>query len=307
MGLLDLFSGGGDDPQSQAQMAAAMALLQAGGPSLRPTSFGQALGGAMQASTAAAQAYKDRQAAEALRKAQLEHQALIAENLGLDIKTKTRANAQADAERQAAIDYYQARQPAAAAQPQTAQAAQQPLSVKFDAQGQGGFQSTPSLQGAAPQAQIPMQQPMQGDKGSAIQSRIDDLNNRATFMESKGLVSSADAYRKQALELEKSKPKFASEPRVVMGPDGKPMLVQMADDGTVRPIMGGFGVAEKVNMQNIGGQTLAIDPYTGKPVNAIRNTQSPDNAATVAATMRGQNLSDARARELNAITREGQA
>ncbi|MBC3910843.1 hypothetical protein [Undibacterium umbellatum] len=67
MGLLDFFSGGGDDPQSQAQMAAAMALLQAGGPSRTPVSLGQALGGAMQSYQQTLQTTKDRQQQQVLR------------------------------------------------------------------------------------------------------------------------------------------------------------------------------------------------------------------------------------------------
>lgn len=67
MGLLDFFSDGGDDPQSQAQMAAAMSLLQAGGPSRTPVSLGQALGGAMQSYQQTLQTAKDRQYQEALR------------------------------------------------------------------------------------------------------------------------------------------------------------------------------------------------------------------------------------------------
>jgi hypothetical protein len=55
---------------------------------------------------------------------------------------------------------------------------------------------------------------------------------------------------------------------------------------------------------NTGGETVtqAINPMTGAVVNTtrIRNTQSPDNAATQATAIRGQNLTDARARESNA-------
>lgn len=66
----------------------------------------------------------------------------------------------------------------------------------------------------------------------------------------------------------------------------------------------------KIDTRNLGGttDTVSIDPVTGavKVVNSVKNTQSPDSAATVAATLRGQNLTDARAREQNALTREGQ-
>jgi len=61
---------------------------------------------------------------------------------------------------------------------------------------------------------------------------------------------------------------------------------------------------------NIGGSTVmqAVDRITGMPTTTgtIKNTQSPDNAANNATTRRGQDMTDARARELNAITKEGQ-
>lgn len=58
---------------------------------------------------------------------------------------------------------------------------------------------------------------------------------------------------------------------------------------------------DKAHFANVGGQTIAADPFTGKPLNAIDNTQSPDSRAGNAVTIRGQNLTNARAREANAI------
>jgi hypothetical protein len=62
----------------------------------------------------------------------------------------------------------------------------------------------------------------------------------------------------------------------------------------------------KYQTNNTGGQTVtqAIDPVTGKATltSAIQNTQSPDNAASVAVQMRGQNMTDARARETLSAT-----
>jgi hypothetical protein len=48
---------------------------------------------------------------------------------------------------------------------------------------------------------------------------------------------------------------------------------------------------------NQGNQTTFLDPYSLKPTTSLQTFQSPDNAATVAATLRGQNLTDARARD----------
>jgi hypothetical protein len=65
----------------------------------------------------------------------------------------------------------------------------------------------------------------------------------------------------------------------------------------------------KLQTNNIGGATVTqqFDPVTGKQLgqSAIQNTQSPDNAASVAATMRGQNMTDARSREATAVQRDG--
>lgn len=49
---------------------------------------------------------------------------------------------------------------------------------------------------------------------------------------------------------------------------------------------------DKAHFANTGGQTMAMDPFTGKPLNAVANTQSPDSLASNAITMRGQNLSN---------------
>jgi hypothetical protein len=60
-------------------------------------------------------------------------------------------------------------------------------------------------------------------------------------------------------------------------------------------------LAPNVQTRNTGGttDTLAIDPLTGRPqvTGSVRNTQSPDSVASNAVQIRGQNLTDARARE----------
>ncbi len=57
----------------------------------------------------------------------------------------------------------------------------------------------------------------------------------------------------------------------------------------------------QVSTRNTGGttDTLGADQVTGKvqTINSVKNTQSPDSAATQATAMRGQNMVDSRARE----------
>jgi len=50
---------------------------------------------------------------------------------------------------------------------------------------------------------------------------------------------------------------------------------------------------DKAHFANTGGATVALDPYTGKTLGTVANTQSPDNAASVSATLRGQKLTNA--------------
>jgi hypothetical protein len=80
--------------------------------------------------------------------------------------------------------------------------------------------------------------------------------------------------------------------------DGKTLFAPYFEDGTSgSPVP--YSVAEKLEKVNRGGTTDLIDPYSGKVISSMTNTQSPDSAASVAATIRGQNMTDARQREAN--------
>lgn len=61
---------------------------------------------------------------------------------------------------------------------------------------------------------------------------------------------------------------------------------------------------------NTGGKTIlqGIDQYTGQPVatQTFTNTASPDAMLSATTTQRGQNMTDARARESNEIQKQGQ-
>ncbi|MBI2725395.1 MAG: hypothetical protein HYX42_04010 [Polaromonas sp.] len=85
--------------------------------------------------------------------------------------------------------------------------------------------------------------------------------------------------------------------QVAANPQG---IAQMADL-MFRATLSAKDQLAKTETRNTGSKTdtLSIDPVTGKTavINSVANTQSPDSAASVAATIRGQNLTDARARE----------
>ncbi len=114
---------------------------------------------------------------------------------------------------------------------------------------------------------------------------------------------------RQGLELQRSLtkagPKFDSGIEFVNGPDGKPVAVRTADDGSVK-LLDGLSPREKLQLENLGGQSVAVNPYELQAGQAFQRTASPDAQLSAATqrrgqdiTMRGQNMVDARAAASN--------
>lgn len=170
MGILDQYLGDTDmqSPQNQQMMSIAAALLQAGGPSRTPVSFGQAFGNAMQAGNQAYQSAQDR--------------ALMRQMKDEDLKLKQLSEKRA----QQSFDQQQAwmkkltgdtgdygNHPQAQ---QISQSVQQPLKLGMGADGNMGFQSQPNIQAPAPQQGQMQQRPQSG----GIQNlSLDDLGMAA--------------------------------------------------------------------------------------------------------------------------------
>ena len=107
-----------------------------------------------------------------------------------------------------------------------------------------------------------------------------------------GRVAQAKPYYDMA---EKLRPKLMKqEARMV---DGQRVMANVFEDGRTERVDGFAPDAEKLNFQNTGGSTVALDPFTGKPVSTIRNSQSPDSVASVAQQERSSRRADERARD----------
>lgn len=171
MGILDQYLGDTDmqSPQNQQMMSIAAALLQAGGPSRTPVSFGQAFGNAMQAGQQAYQSAEDRALLRQMK------------NEDLNLKKQAEKRAQQTLDQQNLffkklsgtdqVDYGNQRQ----AQ-QMPQSIQQPLKLGMSADGNMGFQSQPNIQVPAPQQSQMQQRPQSG----GIQNlSLDDLGMAA--------------------------------------------------------------------------------------------------------------------------------
>jgi hypothetical protein len=66
---------------------------------------------------------------------------------------------------------------------------------------------------------------------------------------------------------------------------------------------GALPQAVKMQMENLGGSVQPVNPYTQTA--PLKRTQTPDSIASNAVAMRGQNMTDARAREALAQSRLG--
>jgi hypothetical protein len=76
--------------------------------------------------------------------------------------------------------------------------------------------------------------------------------------------------------------------------NGKTLYAPLFENGTAgAPIP--YEAAVKLQFQNVGGKTLALNPFNGQEVSSYTNTQSPESVASNAVTIRGQNLTNQRA------------
>ena len=259
MGLLDGFNL--DDPQTMGLLSAAAAMAERSGPSLRPTSLGQILGGGFGAySQSMAAAKKQRQEDEQARQ-MAQMRALQMQQLQGQVQDQTDQRGMRTAIQGAARDAYQS-----------------------------PGQQAASLPGGPTNANASMIPSMPGGF------------NQDQFIQS---VMQLDPMQGMALKQQfaKQAPKVKDWKEVQI--EGSTLYAPYFEDGTVgKPVP--YQVAKALHFQNVGSKTLGLDPMTGKERLSYTNTIDPNSLYSGSVTMRGQNMTDARARDLNAITQEGQ-
>jgi hypothetical protein len=114
------------------------------------------------------------------------------------------------------------------------------------------------------------------------------------YWSSVGRMQQADTYYKAA---QAAMPQLKDQK--VYTQNGQRVVVNVYNDGSTEVAPYGPD-QEKAHFANLGNRTVALDPITGQPVAgapAYAMGQSPDSAASNQITMRGQNMTDARARE----------
>lgn len=133
-------------------------------------------------------------------------------------------------------------------------------------------------------------------------SPFEQSSKMVEYLRGKGV---SPQYMKPYIEqMEKFRPKAKADQQVVKMPDGSLGLINIMDDGTSQVVP--YTPAEEQKSADTGQATQLYGKFSGLPGQRFQNTVSPNTAFTGGVTMRGQDLTDARAREMNAINREGQ-
>ena len=208
--------------QRQALLQAAGAFLQAGGPSTQRISFGQALGGALQAGS---KGYGEAQ------------QSAITQLL---TKQKMDEYKMAQDQRRRLEQIFGVSAPVAGMPMTSEQALAAP-----------GGQAGPTVERAAMVGQVP--------EGPAM-SQDDMQYNR--YMQAAQMFAATDpgkaeAYQKMAMSI-KPREEVTGQPFEVTGSDGKPVMVQQFKGGKIKTLEG-FGPKREVVLQNVDGRVMAID------------------------------------------------
>jgi hypothetical protein len=162
--------------------------------------------------------------------------------------------------------------------------------------GSGSYGITPEPPQGSPAMTASTSAPVSAPAApqAAARNNIWQLYQRmGDALSDKGLAVQAQNYYGLA---EKFRPKYGTEPRVMIDPaTGKLAQVLVAEDGSTQVLP--FGVKPNIKMQDLGGRVAALDENTLQNGQVFDKTQSPDSVASVNATLRGQNMTDARSRD----------
>lgn len=257
MGLFDMFGG---SPQSQGLLAAAAQIAQASGPSRTPRGLYQILGSGALAGQDATQKAQDRAVETQLANIRMQ-----------DLQSETAARMRKQQEADRLIKFYSGAGSAAA--PGMAMPASEDMAPQSPPIGSMG-RPVGAQANAAPNA-------------TAVW--FDQQMGKVDQLRAAGLIDEATRVEKQALAF-RGKATWKDVKR-----DGKVLNMPFYEDGTAGEVAGAE-VAQNLNWQDTGQETLGLDPTFGNVVARQKNTVAPNTAATVAASREASAASNAVAR-----------
>lgn len=149
------------------------------------------------------------------------------------------------------------------------------------------------------------QQGMLRDQQAAIDAAaqaalVDGQFDQNAFLQNVRKISPLKALEYEQ-KLAKAGPEFDTKPQTAIGPDGKPFQYIIAKNGEMKRLDGVLP-RDELKLANLGGKDMAYNPFALQEGQTFERTQTPDSLASNAIQMRGQNMTDARAREANQIS-----
>ena len=206
--------------------------------------------------------------------------------LGMNARDQALADAQQGKMRDFQIQQYAAKMAEQEEAKKQAAAMQGELSSVFSQQpptGQGGPtpQNLQTVQAARP-------------------SPVEQYRTAAAMYAARGRVEEA---AKLSAIADKMEEEFSVDPKVGIGPDGQPGYSVFGKKGT-RKTVEGFTPPPDNQVVPLGDRAQVIDRLRSGGL-TLPYGQSPDSKASVGATLRGQDLVNARARDANAIASAG--
>jgi len=278
MGIFDQLTSMNPD-QAQGLLAAAAQMLQQSGPSRTPTSFGQVMGGGMQAYQASTEAARRRK----LEEEQAAQQKAL---YGLKIRDFESDFTNQEASRKRATDlqnFYKNRSIPQTPAPSVESMAEEPIHL-----------------GATPQASTPGMLPrLPAAPATANPSVFEQRMKLAEELRAKGFAAEADAQEAAALKFQ---PEFDQTPRVGKGADGKVFSYVLDKQGN-RKVLDGVLPRDEMKLADLGGTQEAYDPFNLRPGQKFAKTMTTSDRVAI----RGQDKADARALEANRIALGGAA
>ena len=261
----------GGSPQSQGLLAAAAQIAQASGPSRTPRGLYQILGSGALAGQDATQKAQDREVETQLANIRMQ-----------DLQSETAARMRKQQEADRLIKFYSGA--ASAAAPGMAM---------------------PTSEGVAPQSP---QSPPIGSMGRPVGAQtsaapnatavwFDQQMSKVDQLRAAGLVDEATRVEKQALAF-RGKATWKDVKR-----DGKVLNMPFYEDGTAGEAAGAE-VAQNLNWQDTGQETIGLNPTFGTVEARLKNTVAPNTAATVAASREASAASNAVARGNLEVSRQ---
>jgi len=115
---------------------------------------------------------------------------------------------------------------------------------------------------------------------TANQIKATQYQNAADILAAAGRVQDAEKYQAMAEKLN-PRPEVVGQPFEVTDASGKPILVQQFKDGKLQT-MAGYGPRREVVLQNLGGQTVAVNKSALRGGETFQQTMTPSEAANLA-------------------------